>query len=125
MDVCERPKDEHLRRKVHIGMAVVFVLFILIFKVLNSTSVIDAIYVMCSYTYGPLLGLFAYGLLTRRATNDRIVPYIAIASPLLCFALDTASKEWLGYKFGYELLMINGLLTFVGMFISSQPSSKH
>lgn len=125
VDVCERPKDERLRRKVHIGMAVVFVMFILIFKVLNSTSVIDAIYVMCSYTYGPLLGLFAYGLLTRRATNDRIVPYIAIASPLLCFALDTASKEWLGYKFGYELLMINGLLTFVGMFISSQPSSKH
>ena len=115
VDICSRPDDERLRRRAHVGIAVVFVGFILLFKVLNSTSVIDAIYVLCSYTYGPLLGLFAFGLLTRRAVCDRLVPYICIASPLLCFALDTAAQHVWGYRFGYELLMINGALTFAGL----------
>ena len=115
VDICSRPDDERLRRRAHVGIAVVFVGFILLFKVLNSTSVIDAIYVLCSYTYGPLLGLFAFGLLTRRTVCDRLVPYICIASPLLCFALDTAAQHVWGYRFGYELLMINGALTFAGL----------
>lgn len=118
VDIRERPTDERLRRRAHIGVAVVFVAFILLFRMLNSTSVIDAIYVMCSYTYGPLLGLFAFGLVTRRAVADRLVPYIAVASPLLCFAIDTAAQSLWGYKFGYELLMLNGLLTFAGLWMS-------
>jgi hypothetical protein len=69
-------------------MAGIFVVFILLFRVLNSTSVIDAIYILCSYTYGPLLGLFAFGLLTKRKTNDRLVPYICLASPVICYLLD-------------------------------------
>ena len=118
VDIRERPTDERLRRRAHIGVAVVFGAFILLFRMLNSTSVIDAIYVMCSYTYGPLLGLFAFGLVTRRAVADRLVPYIAVASPLLCFAIDTAAQSLWGYKFGYELLMLNGMLTFAGLWMS-------
>lgn len=118
VDICSRPDDERLRRRAHVGIAVVFVGFILLFKVLNSTSVIDAIYVLCSYTYGPLLGLFAFGLLTRRTVGDRLVPYICIASPLLCYALDMVAQHVWGYRFGYELLMINGALTFAGLWAS-------
>lgn len=117
VDLCERPKDELLRRRVHIGMAMVFVLFIILFRIVNSTSVIDAIYVMCSYTYGPLLGLFAYGLFTRRSVSDRTVPYIAIASPLLCYAISEAASALWGYRFGYELLMLNGAFTFAGLWL--------
>ena len=96
-------------------MAVVFVLFILVFRAVNSTSLIDAVYILCSYTYGPLLGLFAYGLLTRKTVNDRLVPYVVVASPLLCFLLDNMALQLWNYKFGYELLMLNGLLTFMGL----------
>ena len=116
-DIRGRADDEHLRRRVHIGMAVVFVIFILLFRILNSTSVIDAIYILCSYTYGPLLGLFAFGLLTKRQTNDRMVPYICVASPIVCYLLDMAVGQLTGYRFGYELLMLNGLLTFSGLYL--------
>ena len=115
VDICGRGDDERLRRRVHIGMAAVFVVFILLFRVLNSTSVIDAIYILCSYTYGPLLGLFAFGLLTKCTTNDRAVPYICVASPVACFLLDMAVGQLTGYRFGYELLMLNGALTFIGL----------
>lgn len=118
VDIRERNDDERLRRRAHIGMAAVFTVCILLFRLFNSTSLIDAIYVMCSYTYGPLLGLFAFGLLTRRATNDRLVPYIAVASPLICFALDTICTQQFGYHFGYELLMLNGMLTFAGLYFN-------
>jgi hypothetical protein len=73
---------------------------------------------MCSYTYGPLLGLFAYSLFTRRKVADSVVPYIAIASPLLCYAADMATKTFTSYRFGYELLMLNGALTFIGLWLS-------
>ena len=115
VDICRRKGDEQLRKRAHVGMAVVFAAFILLFRLLNSPSIIDAIYVMCSYTYGPLLGLFAFGLLTRQKTNDRYVPYIAVASPLICFTLDWYTSRYVGYKFGYELLMLNGLITFAGI----------
>lgn len=118
VDICEQPRSEQLRKRVHMGMAVVFIAFILVFRLLNSTSVIDAIYVLCSYTYGPLLGLFAFGLFTRREVCDRMVPYIAIASPLLCFALDEGVSRFTSYRFGYELLMLNGLITFLGLWLS-------
>ena len=119
VDICERPEDERLRRRAHVGIAVVFVAFILLFRMLNSTSVIDAIYVLCSYTYGPLLGLFAFGLLTRRAVNDRLVPYVCLASPILCYALDITAQHLWGYRFGYELLMINGAFTFAGLWATN------
>ena len=98
-------------------MCAAFVLFILLFRYVNSTSLIDAIYIICSYTYGPLLGLFAFGLLTERATCDKAAPYIAVAAPLLCYAIDRFTSSQFGYSFGYELLLLNGALTFAGLYI--------
>ena len=115
VDICEQPTDEILRKRAHFGMAVIFVIFILVFGAVNSTSLIDAVYILCSYTYGPLLGLFAYGLLTHKTVNDRMVPYVVLASPLICFLLDYMVMQLWNYKFGYELLMLNGLLTFLGL----------
>lgn len=117
VDIMEKKDDERLRKRTHLGFALLFVVFILAFKALNSTSVIDAIYIICSYTYGPLLGLFAFGLFTRWQVKDRCVPYIAIISPVICFAIETITRQTTGYEFGYELLMVNGLLTFVGLFL--------
>lgn len=124
VDIRQREGDEQLRRRAHVGIAVVFGLFIMLFKTLNSTSVIDAIYILCSYTYGPLLGLFAFGLFTRRKPCDKLVPYIAVASPIVCFALEKTAMQCWGYKFGYELLMINGLLTFMGLYVSGIVGRK-
>ena len=117
VDIMEKKDDEKLRKRTHLGFALLFVVFILAFKALNSTSVIDAIYIICSYTYGPLLGLFAFGLFTSWQVKDRAVPYIAIVSPVICFAIETITKQITGYHFGYELLILNGALTFVGLFI--------
>lgn len=124
VDLCERPADERLRRRAHVAIAMLFVLFILLFRVVNSTSLLDAIYVLCSYTYGPLLGMFGFALFVRREVSDRLVPYIAVASPLLCYVIDTATTSLTGYKFGYELLMLNGLLTFLGLWVTGRPSAK-
>ena len=117
VDIMEKKDDEKLRKRTHLGFALLFVVFILAFKALNSTSVIGAIYIICSYTYGPLLGLFAFGLFTRWQVKDRYVPYIAIISPVICFAIETVTRQTTGYEFGYELLMVNGLLTFVGLYL--------
>ena len=122
VDIKGRAGDEALRKRVHVAVCIVFVLFILLFRSVNSTSLIDAIYMMVSYTYGPLLGLFAFGLLTRRTVDDLWVPYIAVASPVLCFLLEWGVGEMTGYHFGYELLMLNGMLTFCGLWLISHPS---
>ena len=124
VDIMGQKDDEVLRKRTHLVMCVIFVLFILFFKVVNSTSLIDAIYIICGYTYGPLLGLFAYGLLTKRGVNDRLVPYIAVVSPLLCYAIDYGVGQLTGYRFGYELLMLNGLITFLGLYLSSPLSTQ-
>jgi Na+/proline symporter len=113
---------ERIRRNTHIGMSVLFVVIMVVFKQLNNKSVIDAIYTIASYTYGPLLGMFSFGLFTKRQPRDKIVPFIAVASPLLCFCLNTISTALFNYALGYELLIINGLLTFTGMWIFSSNS---
>ena len=113
------------RGKVHITLSVMLVFFICLVETLNSKSVIDAIYIIASYTYGPLLGMFAFGLFTRRRTRDRWVPFIAVASPMLCYALDRFAMQSYGYKFGYELLMLNGMLTFAGMYALSSKELKN
>ena len=120
VDIRRQPDNEALRKRTHIAMCGFFMLFILLFRQINSTSLIDAIYILASYTYGPLLGLFAFGLFTNRQPKDRLVPYICLASPLLCYALDTTSQHLWNYHFGYELLMLNGLLTFSGLLLSSK-----
>ena len=120
VDIRRQPDNESLRKQMHIAICIVFVLFILLFRAINSTSLIDAIYTIASYTYGPLLGLFSFGLFTKKQPNDSFVPYICIASPIICYALDTATQHLWGYRFGYELLMLNGLLTFLGLWITKR-----
>ena len=108
----------HLRKRVHIGMAVVMGVVIFIFNVLNNTSVIDAVYTLASYTYGPILGLFAFGLSVKAPVRDRYIPLVAIASPILCFILDRHSQAWFGgYSFSYELLILNALFTYIGLLL--------
>ena len=119
VDIRQQPDNEALRKRVHIAMCLFFVLFILLFRQINSTSLIDAIYILASYTYGPLLGLFVFGLFTKKQPNDTFVPYICIISPLLSYLLDLIAQHLWGYRFGYELLMLNGLLTFAGLWVSS------
>lgn len=120
IDIRQRPADVRLRQRVHLLMCLVFVLFILLFHLVNSTSLIDAIYTMVSYTYGPLLGLFAFGLFTRRMPCDRWVPVLCVASPVVCYVLEVVAGRVWGYHFGYELLMLNGALTFSALFVSSR-----
>ena len=115
-------KAKRMRLSVHLLMSVLFALIILVIKEVNNRSVIDAIYMIASYTYGPLLGLFVFGLFTKRLANDRIVPYLCIASPVICFLTDYAAKQMFGYTFGYEMLMINGAITFAGLWFSSPKS---
>lgn len=118
VDIKEKADDEALRHRVHAGMSVVFVIFILLFRTFNSTNLIDAIYILVSYTYGPLLGLFAFGLFTKYQVTDRWVPYFAILSPILCYVLDVLAQQLWGYHFGYELLLLNGAFTFAGLYVT-------
>ena len=118
VDIRRQPDNELLRKRMHIVMCFIFVIFILIFRAVNSTSLIDAVYILASYTYGPLLGLFVFGLFTKQQPNDRLVPYICIASPVICYALDRTTQYLWDYRFGYELLMLNGLLTFIGLWLT-------
>lgn len=118
VDIKEEADDETLRHRVHAGMSVVFIIFIQLFRTFNSTNLIDAIYIVVSYTYGPLLGLFAFGLFTKYQVTDRWVPYFAILSPILCYALNALAQQLWGYHFGYELLMLNGAFTFAGLYVT-------
>jgi len=124
VDISRQPDNERLRKRMHVIMCFIFILFILLFRAINSTSLIDAVYILASYTYGPLLGLFTFGLLTRRKTNDCLVPYICVAAPILCYALDTTTQYLWNYHFGYELLMLNGLLTFLGLWICQEKEKN-
>ena len=119
IDIRRQATDERLRRRAHLGICTLFVACILVFRYAQSTSLLDAIYTIVSYTYGPLLGLFAYGLFTRRHVLDGATPYIAVAAPLLCLGIAQASYALFGYTFGYELLLLNGAITFAALWAFS------
>ena len=119
IDIRRQATDERLRRRAHLGICTLFVACILVFRYAQSTARLDAIYPYVSYTYGPLLGLFAYGLFTRRQVLDGATPYIAVAAPLLCLGIAKASYALFGYTFGYELLLLNGALTFAALWAFS------
>ena len=122
-----KDKPEHQKKKqkfiVHIGFSVLFLVIIVIFKEINERSVIDAVLNVAGYTYGPLLGLFSFGILTTRQVRDKLVPLICVISPLLSYILSLNSENWFGgYKFGLEILIVNGLITFCGLWITSEKS---
>ncbi len=118
-------KMKRLRTRVHIGISFTLFLLILIFKLVNDESVISALFTAAGYTYGPLLGLYAFGLITKRQIRDPFVPLIAILSPLVCGLLAAFSESLLwGYRFGFELLILNGLITFLGLLIISRRAGN-
>ena len=105
-----------VRKHVHIAMAVLMGIVIFVFGLFNNSSVVDAVYVLASYTYGPILGLFAFGILMKKKVRDHYVPLVAILSPILCFVLSSNSETLFGgYQFSYELLIFNALFTFLGL----------
>jgi Na+/proline symporter len=115
-----------LRKRVHAVMACIMGVVILIFNLLNRTSVIDAVYTLASYTYGPVLGLFAFGILTKRRVRDRYVPLVALLSPVCCYILQQNSQKWFGgYAFSYELLLLNAFFTFAGCRLLSGKTQKN
>lgn len=107
---------KELRYRIHIIMAGIMALAIIGFNLLNSTTIVDAVYTLVSYTYGPILGMFAFGIITKSQVRDKFVPLVATAAPILCFILDKNSVQWFsGYQFSYELLILNALFTFIGL----------
>ena len=123
----DEKKIKRTREITHAVNAVIMAIIICLFKVLNNTNVIDAVYSVASYTYGPLLGLYMFGLFTKINVKDKFVPLIAILSPVLCYIISINSERWFnGYKMGYELLIVNALIPILGLLIfkSSQKSSK-
>jgi SSS family transporter len=113
-----------LRHIIHISFAVLLLLVILVFQVVNDKAVIDTVLLIAGYTYGPLLGLFAFGILTKRAANDAFVPFVCILAPVLCYLLNMKAPEWLnGYQIGNELLIINGAITFIGLLLISKTKA--
>jgi len=117
--LTERSKTR-IRYVVHISIALVFFACILIFRSLNDKAVIDKLFTIAGYTYGPLLGMFSFGLFTQRKVLDKATPFIAILSPVMCYFLSKYSVQMLnGYKFRFELLLLNGLITYIGLWIFS------
>jgi len=123
-----KDKPEKIKRKqkllVHISFSLLFLVIIVIFKEINERSVIDAVLNVAGFTYGPLLGLFAFGLFTKRHVRDKLVPFICLMSPALSYWISSNSADWFnGYKIGIEILIINGLLTFIGLSLISKRNS--
>lgn len=121
LEASERGK---VRRRVHVGMSVALAVMILLFRVWNDDAVIAGLFRLASFTYGPLLGLYAFGLLTRRRVNDRAVPLIALTSIGLCYGFSVIAPVWFkGYQVLFEVLLLNGLITFTGMWLFSRNST--
>lgn len=120
-----KDKPEVIKQKqkniVHVGFSILFLIIILIFKEVNERSLIDAVLMIAGYTYGPLLGLFAFGVFTKRIVNGKLVPIVCLLSPLICYLLViNAPQLFNGYQIGIENLIINGLLTCLGLFLISK-----
>ena len=119
----DEAKKKKIRQRVHLIVAAVFLVFVLIFYKVNDPSMITVILKVAAYTYGPLLGLFTFGIITKRQVHDKLVPYVCIAAPLICFVLDKFQKELFGgFQIGSELLIVNGVLTFIGLLLVSKQT---
>ncbi len=129
VDILDLPNKKTGQRKtrllVHIGFTLLMFLVIIIFNSFNDTSVVSAVFKVAGFTYGPLLGLFAFGLLNKRAVRDKFVPYICILAPIISVILDQNSEAWFnGYQFGFEILLVNAALTFLGLWLNHNKGSN-
>lgn len=132
VDILQSPKTKteaqvtSIRKKVHVSMALVMGLVIMLINALNNTSVINAVYILASYTYGPILGLFVFGIFTKKKVNDKFVPIIAIIAPVLCYVIDSNSQKWFdGYQFSHERLILNACLTFLGLLLITKKEKQN
>ena len=120
----DNPNDPALvktRNKVHMGFSAIMLLVILVFRLINDDSVVNAIFTAASYTYGPLLGLFAFGILTKRGVIDKWVPYVCILSPIICYLVITYwLQPYTNYNMGFELIIYNGALSFFMLLLISK-----
>lgn len=122
-DFTEKKKT-HIRYLIHCCFALLFVAIIIFYEHHRSDYLIDILFQIASITYGPLLGLFAFGLIMKRKINDKLVPLVCFLAPLICFILSHNSKEWFNYSFDFELLLLNGILTFFGLLIISNKNKE-
>ena len=123
-NLTEKTKTR-IRYIVHLSIAAIFFISVMIFSLVNDEAVIDKLFTIAGYTYGPLLGMYSFGLFTKRFVNDMVTPFIAVFSPVVCFFLSKYSVQLLnGYKFGFELLLLNGFLTFMGLYIFSRKAGN-
>jgi Na+/proline symporter len=122
----DESRRKKIRQRVHLVFIFIFLIFVLIYKWISSDSMIGIILQVAAYTYGPLLGLFSFSILTHRQIRNHLVPMVCILSPILCFFLDKYQKYLFGnFHIGLELLLINGMFTFLGLFlISKKPASE-
>jgi solute:Na+ symporter, SSS family len=121
VDKFSEEKKNRIRLISHIIFSLLLVITILIFRTINNQSVVVAVFRVAGYTYGPILGLFLFGLFTRRKVRDRLVPLIAVMSPIISYIISDNSELWFsGYKFGFEILILNGLIMIIGLYIISK-----
>ncbi|SFE26893.1 sodium:solute symporter [Thermophagus xiamenensis] len=117
----KQPSTEKKRIRVHLTFSFIMFLVIVLFRIINDESVVNSVFTAAGYTYGPLLGLFTFGILTKRKVRDRFVPFISVLSPIICYVVSSNSEEWFGgYRFGFELLLLNGLLVYLGLWAFSK-----
>lgn len=111
---------------VHVAFSLLMFLVILIFNAVNDESVVKGIFKVASYTYGPLLGLYSFGLFVKnRGLHDRLVPFVCLISPAICYLLSMYSAQLLGgYTFSVELILVNGLITFIGLLLISKKTDQ-
>lgn len=122
---AKKDKQMRTRKMVHIAFALLYLLVIIAFRPFHRQSLIDTLFDVAGYTYGPLLGMYSFGLFTRREVRDKLVPVIAIVCPVVCYILKVNSVQWFGgYQMGFELLLLNGLLTFVGLLLISKKGNR-
>jgi Na+/proline symporter len=121
----DEKKARKVRISVHFLISIVFIGIMLLFKTISNTSVLDSLYTLVSYTYGPLLGLFAFGIFFKNRTNDRMIPFLCVLSPVLCFFVGSILKTCFNYYLGYELLIMNALFVIFGLLLFSKKSSSH
>lgn len=125
MDRNSKPSDKRTRKLVHIGFTLLLFVVIIVFESLNNDSVISELFKVAGFTYGPLLGLYAYGLFTKRPVWDSLVPLVCVLAPVLSYVLQANSERWFGgYVIGFELLPINGAITFAGLWLTSLRSIR-
>jgi Na+/proline symporter len=117
-DLSEKTKKQ-FRQIVHISFAILLFLVINIFRVINNEAVIKELFTIAGYTYGPLLGMYMLGLFTKINVKDRFVPWVAVVSPVICYIAGIVVPIYFNYRFGFELLILNGSITFTGMLILS------